>query len=245
MRTLHHNDQLKLLSPAHRSERGYRLYSRHDLGRVERIVVLRFLGLSLREIGGLLNSPGRRGSERLSVALARQGSVVRERRDALDRVLRAIEHAQMRARDSAEPEWHLYQTILKELHMQEVTDWREKYYDPKALKKLRCQQAAMKPEQKVEIGARWRTLLADVQSALDRAVSPDTAEGRALVARWMRLADEHTLGDPEIAEGYRRLYEDENHWPNDVVAAQLRAMRPKSEHRAFFKQAVQACLRHG
>ena len=58
VRTLHHYDRLKLLSPAHRSERGYRLYSHEDLGRLERILVLRFLGLSLREIAALLNTPG-------------------------------------------------------------------------------------------------------------------------------------------------------------------------------------------
>jgi DNA-binding transcriptional MerR regulator len=45
VRALHHYDRLKLLSPAHRSERGYRLYSRADLGRLERILVLRYLGL--------------------------------------------------------------------------------------------------------------------------------------------------------------------------------------------------------
>ena len=103
----------------------------------------------------------------------------------------------------------------------------------------------MTTEQKVDAGSRWKTLLADVQSALDRQVPPDSAEGRALVARWMRLGDEFTLGDPEIAEGYRRLQDDESHWPDDETAAMLRAVRPKPEHRAFFRQAMQACLRHG
>jgi hypothetical protein len=40
VRALHHYDRLKLLSPAHRSERGYRLYCYQDLGRLERILVL-------------------------------------------------------------------------------------------------------------------------------------------------------------------------------------------------------------
>ena len=50
VRALHHYDRLKLLSPAHRSERGYRLYCHEDLGRLERILVLRYVGLSLRAI---------------------------------------------------------------------------------------------------------------------------------------------------------------------------------------------------
>ena len=245
VRALHHYDRLKLLSPAHRSERGYRLYCHEDLGRLERILVLRFLGLSLREIAALLNNPAGRAAEPLTDTLARQRAALSGRRDGLDRVLRTIEHAQLRAQDPAEPEWRLYQTILKEIQMQEATDWREKYYNPKAFEKLQSRRAAMTPEQKADAGARWTALLADVQSALDREVPPDSAEGRALVARWLRLGDEFTLGDPEIAAGHRRMFEDESHWPDDERAAGHRASMPKPEHMAFFRQAVQACLRHG
>jgi len=242
VRALHHYDRLKLLSPAHRSERGYRLYCHEDLGRLERILVLRYLGLSLREIAALLS---RGAAEPLTITLARQRAALRERRDGLDRILRTIEHAQLRAQDPAEPEWLLYQTILKEIHMQEAKDWRAKYYSPEAFEALRLQRAAMTSEQKVDAGARWRALLADVQSALDREVPPDSAEGRALVARWMRLGDEFTLGNPEILKGHQRMYEDESHWPDDETAAMLRAVRPKPECQAFFNKAVQACLRHG
>ena len=245
VRALHHYDRLKLLSPAHRSERGYRLYCHEDLGRLERILVLRFLGLSLREIAALLSAPVGRGAERLTVTLARQRAVLGERRDGLDRVLRAIEHAQRRAQDPAEPEWFLYQTILKEIQMQEATDWTEKYYSPKGVEALRERRAAMTPEQYADAGARWRALMADVQSALDREVPPDSAEGRALVARWMRLGDEFTLGNPDLLEGYKRMHDDESHWPDDEKAATLRANMPKPEYRSFFHQAIQACLRHG
>ena len=245
VRALHHYDRLKLLSPAHRSERGYRLYCHEDLGRLERILALRYLGLQLREIAALLNTPDGHGAEPLTVTLARQRAALGERRDGLDRVLRAIEHAQLRAQNSAEPEWLLYQTILKEIQMQEATDWTEKYYSPKAVEALRERRAAMTPEQNIDAGTRWKALLADVQAALDREVPPDSAEGRSLVARWIRLGDEFTLGDPEIIEGYKRLHDDESHWPDDEKAAMLRAVRPKLGHRTFFNQAIQACLRHG
>jgi DNA-binding transcriptional MerR regulator len=245
VRALHHYDRLKLLSPAHRSERGYRLYCHEDLGRLERILVLRSLGLSLREIAALLNTRADRGAEPLADTLARQRAALVERRDRLDRVLRAVEHAQQRAKDPAEPEWLLYQTILKEIEMQEATDWTERYYSPKALEALRERRAALTPEQLADIGARWLALFADVQSALDRDVPPDSDEGRALVASWMHLSDEFTQGDPEMGEGFRRMYEDESHWPNDEKAARLRARMPKAEYRAFIRQAIQACLRHG
>ena len=245
VRALHHYDRLELLSPAQRSERGYRLYCHEDLGRLERILVLRYVGLSLREIAAVLNAPASRGADTLKVTLARQLSALRERRHGLDRVLRTIEQAQQRAQAPAEPDWLLYQSILKEIQMQEATDWTDRYYSPKAVEALRERRAALTLEQKAEIGARWQALFVDIQSALDREVPPDSAEGRAVVARWMSLGDEFTQGDPEIGEGYRRMYDDESHWPDDERAASLRANMPKPKYMSFFRQAVQACLRHG
>ena len=246
VRALHHYDRLGLLSPAHRSERGYRLYCQEDLGRLERILVLRYLGLSLHEIAALLSAPAGRNLEPLMATLTRQRAALRERRDGMDRVLRALENAQRRTRgDAAEPEWLLYQTILKEIQMQEGTDWTEKYWSPSAVEALRERRANLTQEQGAEIAMRWQAMYAEVQSAIDRDVAHDSAEGRALVARWMRLADEFSNGDSEVGEGFRRLYEDESHWPDDERAAKLRAARSSPEVRAFFHQALQACLRHG
>jgi MerR family transcriptional regulator, thiopeptide resistance regulator len=119
VRTLHHYDRLKLLSPTHRSERGHRLYCHEDLGRIERILMLRYLGLSLREIAVPLNAPVGSGAEPLTVTLARQRTVLCARRDGLDRVLHAIAQAQRQAQDaSGEPEWLLYHTVLQEIQLQ-------------------------------------------------------------------------------------------------------------------------------
>ena len=245
VRALHHYDRLNLLSPAQRSERGYRLYCHEDLGRLERILVLRYLGLPLREIAGLLHTPAAHGAEPLTETLDRQRAALQERRDGLSSILRAIEHAQQRSRNGAEPEWHLYQIILKEIHMQEAVNWTEKYYSPKALEALRERRASLTPEEQLAFGGKWQALFVDIQIALDRGIPPDSAEGRSLVARWIRLGDEFTQGDAEIGEGYRRLFEDEPHWPDDEHASKLRATMPRPEYRAFFHQALQACLRHG
>jgi MerR family transcriptional regulator, thiopeptide resistance regulator len=55
VRTLHHYDQLGLLSPRSRTEGGHRCYSSGDVRRLHRIVALRSLGISLEEIGTLLD----------------------------------------------------------------------------------------------------------------------------------------------------------------------------------------------
>lgn len=55
VRTLHHYDQLGLLSPLSRTEGGHRCYTGEDVGRLQRIVALRSLGISLEEVGALLD----------------------------------------------------------------------------------------------------------------------------------------------------------------------------------------------
>ncbi len=50
VRTLHHYDEIGLLSPSGRTGLGHRLYSAGDVLRLERIRSLRALGLSLEEI---------------------------------------------------------------------------------------------------------------------------------------------------------------------------------------------------
>jgi MerR family transcriptional regulator, thiopeptide resistance regulator len=55
VRTLHHYDEVGLLSPRGRSPAGYRLYHADDLARLRRILGYRDLGFGLEEIGVLLD----------------------------------------------------------------------------------------------------------------------------------------------------------------------------------------------
>lgn len=74
VRTLHHYDQLGLLSPLSRTSGGHRCYTSGDVRRLHRIVVLRSLGISLEEIGTLLD-----GEPDPAGLLRRQLDVVEER----------------------------------------------------------------------------------------------------------------------------------------------------------------------
>jgi DNA-binding transcriptional MerR regulator len=58
VRTLHHYDEIGLLTPTDRSDSGYRLYSDSDLDRLQQILLLRELGMGLDQIGRVLDDPG-------------------------------------------------------------------------------------------------------------------------------------------------------------------------------------------
>jgi MerR family transcriptional regulator, thiopeptide resistance regulator len=89
VRTLHHYDELGLLSPSERSQAGYRLYSYDDLARLQEILIWRALGFSLEEIASLLDDPDH---DRLG-ALQRQRELVGREIEQLGAVAAAVDAA--------------------------------------------------------------------------------------------------------------------------------------------------------
>lgn len=57
VRTLHHYDNIGLLTPSQRSDADYRRYGSADITRLREILVWRRLGVSLAEIRRLLDDP--------------------------------------------------------------------------------------------------------------------------------------------------------------------------------------------
>ena len=58
VRTLHHYDEIGLVTPSGRSAGGYRVYGPADVERLREVLTYRRLGLGLREIAELVSDPG-------------------------------------------------------------------------------------------------------------------------------------------------------------------------------------------
>ena len=90
VRTLHHYDNIGLLSPTERSESGYRLYAEGDLVRLQEILLWRSFGFPLEEIRALLTDPSRDRMEALALQrqkLVEEVGAIHERIAALDAVI--------------------------------------------------------------------------------------------------------------------------------------------------------------
>jgi DNA-binding transcriptional MerR regulator len=88
VRTLHHYDEIGLLSPSERSRAGYRLYTEQDLTRLQHVVVYRRLGFALEDVALLLENP-----EGAAEHLRRQRTAVLHRLDELRDLVTAIDRA--------------------------------------------------------------------------------------------------------------------------------------------------------
>jgi MerR family transcriptional regulator, thiopeptide resistance regulator len=89
VRTLHHYDQIGLLSPADRSGAGYRRYRDDDLRRLQQILFYRELGFALSDITELVSEPGAEPAEHLR----RQRELLAARLERTRRLIQAVETA--------------------------------------------------------------------------------------------------------------------------------------------------------
>jgi DNA-binding transcriptional MerR regulator len=93
VRTLHHYDEIGLLSPGGRSAAGYRLYEDSDIERLQRILFYRELGFALEEIATIVDDPR---TDALG-HLRRQRGLLTERIRRLSAMVAAIDY-EMEAR---------------------------------------------------------------------------------------------------------------------------------------------------
>ncbi|RWR14015.1 MerR family transcriptional regulator [Siminovitchia fortis] len=87
VRTLHHYDEIGLLSPGRKAESGYREYTDEDLETLQQILFFRELGFPLKKIKDVLNSPSFDRRE----ALLLQKKMLLEKRSRLDQMIALVE----------------------------------------------------------------------------------------------------------------------------------------------------------
>lgn len=87
VRTLHHYDDIGLLTPDNSTEAGYRIYSDDNLATLQQILFFRELGFSLKRIKELLDSPTFDRQE----AFEMQRAMLVDKRKQLDSMIATID----------------------------------------------------------------------------------------------------------------------------------------------------------
>lgn len=87
VRTLHHYDDIGLLTPARRTAAGYRLYGVADLRRLHEILIFRELGLPLDAIQRIVDAP----ADARAAALREHRIALNERVRRTQEVIRAVD----------------------------------------------------------------------------------------------------------------------------------------------------------
>ena len=184
IRTLHHYDEIGLLTPSHRSEAGYRLYHRDDLSRLLRIQALKQLGFALSDIGETLAGNG-----------AALGDIIAQQLAALD--LQAARTARLRA------QLLKLQAKMAQGEQPETAEWLltlelmtmyDKYFTPEELQSLEHarKNASSDPD------SRWPVLVNAMRDLMEDGIAPAHPDAQRRIGEWTALADETTGNDPAL-----------------------------------------------
>jgi len=230
VRALHHYDRMGLLKPR-RTESGYRQYSDRDLERLEQIVALKFIGIPLKQIRGLLE----RNGVSLPDALRRQRCALEARRTLVEQAIGAIRRAES-AFAAGKRDTVLLKNIIEVIEMQNDMDWSKKYYSEAAKAKIAARRKEWSPELQERVSKQWMDLIADVEKAMAAGDDPSSPKVKELARRWKELVEGFTGGDPEVTQGLGKLWADRANWP-DHAKQQAQPLRITREMWEFIAKA--------
>ncbi|OEJ25751.1 transcriptional regulator [Streptomyces agglomeratus] len=181
VRTLHHYDEIGLLSPSGRSHAGHRRYDDADLDRLQQILFYRELGFPLDEVAALLDDPGVDPREHLR----RQHELLSARITKLQEMAAAVETAlearKMGIKLTPEEKFEVFGDHDPEQYAEEV---EQRWGDSEAYKESRRRTASYTKEDWLRIKAEGEENTARLVAAMEDGAAPGSV-------RAMDLAEEH------------------------------------------------------
>lgn len=199
-RTLHYYDEIGLLTPDRNPNNGYRLYEHEALLRLQQILFLRELGLSLDEILVVLDQPG----FDLLNALEKHRKALLARQERLAALVQTVDRTINHLKGSIPMDDKQLFEGFSEEKQKEYEEEAIRRWGDKEVKESQKRWASYSPEKKKAILEESKTIYLDLVACMPLGpTSPQAQEG---IARWhqnMRYFYEPTkeilLG---LADGY-------------------------------------------
>ena len=211
VRTLHHYDAIGLLRPSLRSESGHRLYTRADVARLQQVVSLRQLGLSLEEVRDCLTRPAFSPQRVTELRLAR----LREQIARQQQLYRRLEALAARFGSAGEVSVEEFLQVIEEMNMV------EQYYTPEQLKQFEEVGRRVGTDEIRAVEEGWTALMAEVRA--NRDLDPASPQAQELARRWDELTERTMRGYqafPELKQAIADNYK-QGHFEGHAHAPQV------------------------
>jgi DNA-binding transcriptional MerR regulator len=193
VRTLHHYDEIGLLSPSHRTESGHRLYTAGDVARLQQVVSLRQLGFSLEEIRDCLSRDDVSPRRVVELHLER----LRQQIALQQRLCQRLEGLAAHFRSAEEVSVEEFLQTIEVMIMSE--NWKaENLYTPDQMKQFEEIAKQVGPEEIQAVQEAWMALLAECRANCD--LDPASPEAQDLARRWEELTERTMRGYQQFPE---------------------------------------------
>jgi DNA-binding transcriptional MerR regulator len=218
-RTLHYYDQIGLLRPQRNPHNGYRLYDRPAVLRLQQILFLRELGLSLDEIQAVLDQP----DFDLLTALEQHRQALLERQARLGRLVHTVERTILALKGNiAMDNKELFEGFSEEQQKEYEAEAEQRWGSSEAFQQSRQRWGSYSDEKKRQILEEGREIYLEIAAAMP--YGPASPQAQAGVARWhqnlryfyeptkeilLGLADGYN-DDPRFAAFFERIHPELN-----------------------------------
>jgi len=215
-RTLHYYDEIGLLRPQRNPDNGYRVYNHSDLLRLQQILFLRELGLSLEEIHGVIDRP----DFDLLQSLKTHRKALQAQKARLERLIQTVEHTIQHLKGNLEmEEKNLFEGFSEEKQKEYEKQVEQKYGD-QYLNVSRQRWGSYSDEKKKQVIAEGNQVYLDLVKTMP--LGPESEAAQAGIARWhqhmryfydpskeimLGLADGYN-DDPAFREFFDRIHPD-------------------------------------
>ena len=231
IRTLHHYDEIGLLSPSGRSAAGYRIYEEPDLERLQQILFYRELGFALEEIAAIVDDPRTDAVGHLR----RQRGLLTERIERLQKMVAAIDYElEARAMDiKLTPEERL--EVFGDFNPEEHTEEAEQHWGGnEAYQQSQRSISNYTKEDWLKIKAEHDEVAANLAALFESGATPESEEAMAAaeahrqhISRWYydcsyeihRGLGEMYVGDERFRANYDVLAPGLSEFMRDAVRA--------------------------
>jgi DNA-binding transcriptional MerR regulator len=201
IRTLHHYDEIGLLCPSSHTASGHRLYAEEDIVKLQQIMSLKELGLSLEEIKEIFQSPGYNPKDIIELQLEKLEEEIRAKEELKEQLqdLREVFNSWQK------PDMDQFIRAIELIRNQ------SKYFSQDQRIKLKQYYNKLNTEEAKELADKWSTLISCLQAELKNVTPIDNPRVVELAKRWQKGIEFFTGGDAGIVQSAERYYTDNPH----------------------------------
>ncbi|MFD0715361.1 MerR family transcriptional regulator [Paenibacillus sp. GCM10027626] len=177
VRTLDYYDEVGLVVPSSATDGGHRLYSEHDVLRLEQVLALKYMGFSLQQIKKILEE----STVTWQQSINRQLEMVKQQQIRLQALEKALEGVLHSIEFEGEVKWPvIFETIRLFQHdPQCASHMFEKYFSNEEVKDiLHLNNQLTKDDLR-----KWLAVIRDIQAHLHEDPGSDIAQ--SLTGRWL------------------------------------------------------------
>ncbi|SDY19334.1 DNA-binding transcriptional regulator, MerR family [Evansella caseinilytica] len=190
IRTLRYYDQIELFSPSQHTQSGHRLYTKSDLSKLQEILALKHIGISLDEIKTIITN--REDDFSVSIIEA-QISRIKKDIDIQQNLLHKLESALITIRNKKVMSVEELTKLLEAMKM-----YQEKYFTKEQLDRMKSHYDAFDQDTLKEKEQEFKTILEKIQIAKNNGVPPNDSKVQALAKTWSNIVYSFSKQDQDL-----------------------------------------------